>query len=254
MGKMIEKVALERGHEIVCKIDADNTADFHSEAFRNADVAIEFSVPSTALQNIRNCFEAKVPVVVGTTGWNNSLKEIEKECVSADASLLYGSNFSIGVNIFMAINRYVSSIMNLFPGYSPELSETHHIHKLDHPSGTAITIAEELTERVDRIGKWIEPCLDSITPDSLPVNFTRRGEVPGIHTISWDSDFDTITLSHSARSREGFASGAVMAAEWLPGHKGVFTVADMLAAFTGMPEIFKTTSCKKMSKQGSETK
>lgn len=239
MGKMIEGIARERGHNICCIIDVDNQRDFDSEAFRKADVAIEFSVPSTAVANIEKCFGAGVPVVSGTTGWNKDMPAVEEKCLQMGGSILTGSNFSIGVNVFMAVNRYLAGIMNAIPEYDAELCETHHIHKLDHPSGTAITLADQLVERVDRIERWAEPCAEQIKEGVMPVNFMRRGEVPGIHTITWESDFDSITLTHSARTRAGFALGAVLAAEWLPGHKGVFGVGDMLTALTGLRGIFK---------------
>lgn len=238
MGHIIERIAKERGHNVTCIIDRDNTEDFNTVAFREADVAIEFSTPATAVNNILQCVNAGVPVVCGTTGWQAEYQAVCTAVTAHNASMLFGSNFSIGVNIFMALNRYLADVMNSFPQYCAELTETHHIHKLDHPSGTAVTLADELTERVERIRQWGEPCAVKITPAEMPVNFIRRGEVPGIHTITWDSDVDTISLTHSAKSREGFALGAVMAAEWLPGHKGVFSVSDMLSDFTGL-NIFK---------------
>lgn len=239
MGKMIEKIAKSRHHNICCIIDVDNQEDFNSRAFREADVAIEFSVPSTAVENILKCIAAGVPVVCGTTGWNKDMPSVARVCEEKGGSLCTGSNFSIGVNIFMALNRYAAEIMNKFPAYDAELNETHHIHKLDHPSGTAITLADELTERVDRITQWVEPCERQVEPGMMPVNFMRRGEVLGIHTITWESEFDSITMTHSARTREGFALGAVLAAEWLPGHRGVYGVGDMLTDLTGL-NVFKS--------------
>lgn len=231
MGHMIEKIAQQRGHEVVCVIDKDNTSDFDSDAFRSADCVIEFSTPATAVENIRNSFSQGVPVVCGTTGWTDAMPEIKEICDNGNGTFLFASNFSVGVNIFMAVNRYLARIMNAYPQYKPHMVETHHIHKLDHPSGTAITLADEIISATDRIGAWMEPD-DSRMNDTdrntiLEIDHIRQGEVPGIHTIDWDSDVDTITISHSAKSREGFALGAVIAAEWLADKKGFHTIGEV---------------------------
>lgn len=231
MGHMIEKIAQQRGHEVVCVIDKDNTSDFDSDAFRSADCVIEFSTPATAVENIRNSFSQGVPVVCGTTGWTDAMPEIKEICDNGNGTFLFASNFSVGVNIFMAVNRYLARIMNAYPQYKPHMVETHHIHKLDHPSGTAITLADEIISATDRIGAWMEPD-DSRMNDAdrntiLEIDHIRQGEVPGIHTIDWDSDVDTITISHSAKSREGFALGAVIAAEWLADKKGFHTIGEV---------------------------
>lgn len=228
MGHIIEKIAKERGHEIVSVIDMDNQDDFNSEAFRSADVAIEFTVPSVAAGNVLKCFEAGVPVVCGTTAWTDRLPEMKKLCDEGKGTLLWASNFSVGVNIFMALNRYLTRMMNAFSQYSPRMVETHHIHKLDHPSGTAVTLAENLIEESSRITDWKEPEQDvEISETTLPIAHIREGEVPGIHTIEWDSAQDTISITHSAKSREGFAMGAVIAAEWLAGKEGFRTIGEM---------------------------
>lgn len=228
MGRMIERIALGRGHEITCRIDAGNQEDFDSEAFRTSDVAIEFTTPSTAERNVRRCFAAGVPVVCGSTGWNAALPAMKAECEAGGGTLLWSSNFSVGVNIFMAINRRLAAIMNGFPQYRPHIVETHHIHKLDHPSGTAVTLAEEIVEETDRISGWAEPEEGIPTAqDTLEVDHIRSGEVPGIHTIVWDSDVDSISITHSAKSREGFAMGAVLAAEWLAGRQGFHTISEV---------------------------
>lgn len=235
MGHIIEKIARERGHEIVCVIDKENTADFGSEAFRSADCAIEFSTPSTARENVLRAFDAGVPVVCGTTGWLDALPEVRRVCEEGKGTFLYASNFSVGVNIFMAVNRYLSHIMDGFPQYTPSMVETHHIHKLDHPSGTAITLAEEIIEETGRVKGWQEPESDgkSFTApgktdgEMMRLAHRREGEVPGIHTIEWDSPVDTITISHSAKSRDGFALGAVLAAEWLATRKGFHTIDEV---------------------------
>lgn len=231
MGHMIEKIAQQRGHEVVCVIDKDNTSDFDSDAFRSADCVIEFSTPATAVENIRNSFSQGVPVVCGTTGWTDAMPEIKEICDNGNGTFLFASNFSVGVNIFMAVNRYLARIMNAYPQYKPHMVETHHIHKLDHPSGTAITLADEIISATDRIGAWMEPddsCMNDTDRNTiLEIDHIRQGEVPGIHTIDWDSDVDTITISHSAKSREGFALGAVIAAEWLADKKGFHTIGEV---------------------------
>lgn len=229
MGHIIEKIALRRGHEISCVIDADNVADFDSHEFRKSDVAIEFSTPSTAVNNILSAFAAGVPVVSGTTGWYDSIPGMKELCDTGKGTLLYSSNFSIGVNIFRAVNKFVTKLMNKFPEYTPSMTEVHHIHKLDHPSGTAITLAEDIVEISSRVDKWEEPAPDKDPSDNaLEISHVRQGEVPGIHTIEWDSEVDTISYTHSAKSREGFGLGAVLAAEWLKGRRGLFTFADVI--------------------------
>lgn len=234
MGHIIERIALERGNTITCRIDNDNQEEFDSEAFKGSDVAIEFTTPGTAEENIRRCFEAGVPVVCGTTGWTASLPEMRKICDEGKGTLMWASNYSIGVNIFMAVNRYLSKIMDKFPEYTPELTEVHHIHKLDHPSGTAITLAEQIVGNTARIEGWMEPTDEApMPPYLLPVAHERRGEVPGIHTIVWRSEADEITISHSARSRDGFALGAVLAAEWLAGKKGYHEINELMDSLTG---------------------
>lgn len=239
MGHLIAEIAKSRGHKIVCTIDVDNADAFNSEEFRNADAAIEFSTPGTAVDNILRCFAAGVPVVSGTTGWLDALPELRDMCDKGKGTLLYGSNFSIGVNVFMAVNRYLAKVMNDFPDYTPAMVEIHHIHKLDHPSGTAITLAEDLVQAVGRIDAWEEP-EPGKDPDThkLPIEHVRKGEVPGTHIVTWDSPVDKITISHEAKSRQGFALGAVKAAEWVKGRKGYFTVADMLSDLTHTSGLF----------------
>ena len=239
MGRMIEKIALQRGHEIVAVIDIDNRGDFNSEAFRSADVAIEFSVPASGPDNILECFRQGVPVVSGTTGFNPRLPEFKAMCEEGKGTLLHSSNFSIGVNIFRALNRYMASIMGDFPDYRPYMSETHHIHKLDHPSGTAVTLADELIQNYPLAEGWYEPTIDKKPETWMPLSTIREGEVPGIHTIKWESDVDYISLTHSAKSRTGFAMGAVRAAEWLAGKKGFFTMSEMLSDITHTTDLFK---------------
>ena len=225
MGKMIEEIARSRGHEIVSIIDIDNQQDFESDAFASADVAIEFTNPTVAYSNYLKAWAKGVKVVSGSTGW---LKEhgddVRKACGEGGKTLFWASNFSIGVAIFSAVNRYLAKIMNQFPQYDVELEETHHVHKLDHPSGTAITLGEEIVEALDRKESWAE---DTTDPAKLRIDHIRRGEVPGIHTIRYDSDADMITISHDAHSRRGFALGAVLAAEYTKEHNGLLTISDM---------------------------
>lgn len=227
MGRMIEKIAIERGHEISCRIDKDNISDFDSAAFAGSDAAIEFSTPATAVGNMEQCFRHGVPVVCGTTGWLQKQKEVEAECEKAGGTLMHATNFSIGVNIFRRLNSCLAKMMEKFPQYTPSMTEVHHIHKLDHPSGTAITLADDIIKADSRVNAWADAENAPADTSLLPIASERRGEVPGIHTIEWDSNVDTITITHSAKSREGFALGAVMAAEWLAGRKGVCTIDDM---------------------------
>ena len=225
MGKTIEQIALQRGHQIVSIIDINNTADFESEAFRSADVAIEFTTPATALGNYMRCFAANVPVVSGTTGWLEHLDEVKAKCEQEGKTFFYASNFSVGVNIFFALNRYLAKIMNGFPAYDVRMTEVHHIHKLDAPSGTAITLAEGILENVERKERWTLETAEQ--PTDLPIHAIREGEVPGIHEIIYESEADTISIKHDAKSRAGFALGAVIAAEFTGGKKGFLGMNDL---------------------------
>jgi 4-hydroxy-tetrahydrodipicolinate reductase len=223
MGKAIERIAKERGHEIVCIIDIDNLSDFESDAFKSADVAIEFTRPDTAVENIRKCFKANVPVVVGSTGWNT--EDVMDELKAGNHTLFRSSNFSIGVNIFMAVNQYLAKLMDRFTNYNVEMTETHHIHKLDAPSGTAITLAEGILDNLSRKTQWSKEVESK--PSDLAIKSLREGEVPGIHTIRYESEVDSITITHDAKSREGFALGAVVAAEFTAGKKGFLGMSDL---------------------------
>ena len=225
MGKTIEQIALQRGHQIVSIIDINNTADFDSEAFRSADVAIEFTTPATALGNYMRCFEANVPVVSGTTGWLSHLDEVKAKCEQEGKTFFYASNFSVGVNIFFALNRYLAKIMNGFPAYDVRMTEVHHIHKLDAPSGTAITLAEGILDNVERKERWTLETAEQ--PTDLPIHAIREGEIPGIHEIIYESEADTISIKHDAKSRAGFALGAVIAAEFTAGKKGFLGMNDL---------------------------
>lgn len=227
MGKTIEQIALERGHQIVSIIDINNPDDFSSDAFKSADVAIEFTIPATAFNNYMKSFSAGVPVVSGTTGWLDRIGEVKEMCAKEGKTFFYASNFSIGVNIFFALNKHLAKIMNNFPSYDVRMTETHHIHKLDAPSGTAITLAEGLVENLDRKERWTLETAQQ--PTDLPIHAIREGEVPGIHEVFYESDVDIISIKHDAKSRAGFALGAVVAAEFTAGKKG----------FLGMSDLFK---------------
>jgi len=226
MGRIIERIALERGHEIVSIIDINNRDDFNSEAYKSADVAIEFSVPSVAVSNIRSSFAAGVPVVCGTTGWTEALPELRDEIEEGGYTLFWSSNYSLGVNIFMKVNSYLARLMNRFPEYNVEMTEVHHTQKLDAPSGTAITLAEGILEELERKTSWSKELEDS--PAHMAIKSIREGQVPGIHTIRYESEVDSITMTHDAKSREGFALGAVVAAEFTAGKKGLLGMTDLM--------------------------
>ncbi len=212
MGRMIEQIARMRGHEIVCIIDVDNMGDFDSDGFRSADVAIEFTAPQAAYGNYLKAWEQGVKVVSGSTGWlKEHADDVRRACEEDGKTLFWASNFSVGVAIFSAVNRYLAEIMNGFGDYSVSMTETHHVHKLDAPSGTAITLADEIVKRIDRV-------------DEVPIESIREGEVPGIHSVRYDSEADMITITHDAHSRKGFALGAVLAAEYTAKHSGLLTI------------------------------
>lgn len=226
MGHEIEKIAIDRGHTIVSIIDVNNTSDFDSPEFKSADVAIEFSTPDSALSNYRRSFAANVPVVAGTTGWLEHIDEVKEACEEDGKTFFYASNYSLGVNIFFAVNKYLAKIMNDYPNYDVRMEETHHIHKLDAPSGTAITLAEGVIENIERKNRWILENEENST--DLAIHCMREGEVPGIHEIIYESEADIISIKHDAKSRKGFALGAVIAAEFTSGKKGFLGMKDML--------------------------
>ena len=234
MGKIIEKIATDRKHEIVLIIDHDNQHELTAENLQKAEVAIEFSTPSTVLGNIAHCFKAGVPVVVGTTGWYEQLPVVKQECEESNGTLIYASNFSVGVNIFFHINRLLAKLMNNHPYYDVQVEEIHHMQKLDSPSGTAITIAGGILENLDSKTEWVNVLTDNsgandynLKADQLLIESHRIDSVPGTHTVIYDSEVDTIEFKHTAHNRNGFALGAVLAAEWIPGKKGFFNVNDM---------------------------
>ena len=220
MGQVIERIATERGHEIVLKKDENNTF----EGLSNADVAIDFSVPSAAVNNISNCFHANVPVVSGTTGWLEHYDEMVALCAAKNGGFISSSNFSLGVNIFFELNEYLAKIMSKFDSYSVEMEEIHHTQKLDAPSGTAISLAKGVIEN----SSYTNWTLENPEANQIHIDAKRIGNFPGTHTVTYNSAVDAIEIKHTAHNREGFALGAVIAAEWLAGKHGIFTMKDVL--------------------------
>ena len=234
MGKIIEKIATDRKHEIVLKIDFDNLHELTTENLKQADVAIEFTTPSSVISNINVCFGAGVPVVVGTTGWYDQLDEIKQQCEAGNHTLLYATNFSVGVNIFFHVNKILAKLMNNYPYYEVQVEEIHHTQKLDSPSGTAITIAEGIIENLDAKKNWANVLVadgkdsdDNVGNSALLIESYRMDSVPGTHTVIYDSEVDSIEFKHTAHNRNGFALGAVLAAEWLKNNDGFHSISDM---------------------------
>jgi len=226
MGKEIEKIALERGHEIIVTFNDPSDWNEKLDELANADVAIEFSMPHSVVSNIFKCFDANVPVVVGTTGWFEQLDHVKDVCKEHNQSLLYASNFSIGVNLFFELNKTLAKLMNEHESYAVSLEETHHTAKVDSPSGTAIKLANDVIDNLERKDVWINEKSDK--DYELEIESLRVENVPGTHVVKYDSEIDSIEITHTAKSRVGFAKGAVLAAEWLPTKKGVFTMSDLL--------------------------
>jgi len=220
MGQTIERIALERGHEIVLKKDEFNTY----EGLSNADVAIDFSIPMVAVSNISSCFHANVPVISGTTGWLEHYDEMVALCVAKNGAFISSSNFSLGVNLFFELNEYLAKMMSKFDSYQVEMEEIHHTQKLDAPSGTAISLAKGVIEN-SAYTKWT---IDNPKPKEIHIEAKRIENIPGTHTVTYNSIVDSIEIKHTAHNRDGFALGAVIAAEWIVGKKGVFTMKDVL--------------------------
>ena len=225
MGQEIEKIAIERGHTISLKIDQNNLSDFTTNTFKQADVAIEFSQPDSAISNYKQCFDNNIPVVSGTTGWLDSFDEIVSICKAQNQTFFYASNFSIGVNIFFEINKKLAQLINKTEGYDVEIEEIHHTQKLDAPSGTAIRLAEQITQELSTKENW---ALDTTNNNELNIIAKRIDNTPGTHTIKYQSEIDEITIKHKANSRKGFALGAVLAAEYIQNKKGIFKMQDLL--------------------------
>jgi 4-hydroxy-tetrahydrodipicolinate reductase len=241
MGQAIEKIALQRGNTIVYKIDVNNSDDLKNISSKDVDVAIEFTQPESAYQNVKTCLQNGIPVVCGTTGWLEHKPEIEAMCKARNGAFFYASNYSIGVNIFFKVNEFLANMMNEYPDYQIAIEEIHHTQKKDAPSGTAITLAEGIFKNIPRKTEWV---LDenniaknthsqnnlSIKPNQIPISALRITDVPGTHTIFYQSEIDTIEIKHTAHTRYGFALGATLAAEFLVGKKGVFDMNDLLFA------------------------
>lgn len=229
MGKAIEKIALDKGHHIIAKVEKDNWQEFDNLVPKNIDVVIEFSQPEAAYDNIAKCLQLGIPILSGTTGWLDRQQVIEQLCVKQNGTFFYASNFSVGVNIFFKINEMVAQIMDKFPDYRVQMEEVHHIHKKDSPSGTAITLVEGIAANNNTINGWVETNdTSTVEEGQLPIKSIREGEVPGTHTIQYSADVDTISIEHKAHSREGFAMGAVLVAEWIIDKKGVLSMKDFM--------------------------
>ena len=226
MGQAIEKAAQSRGHEIVLRYTSANRHELTAEKIREADVAIEFTGPESAYTNVMDCLSAGVSVVCGTTGWNDHLQDAREKATAHKAAFLHASNFSIGVNIFFEINKLLASLMNGKTGYSVQVEETHHIHKKDAPGGTAITLAEQIIQSLTNKSSWA--LNESSSLEILPIFAHRIDEVPGTHKVTYSSAIDDIEIIHTAHSRDGFALGAVLSAEYIAGKSGVFTMKDVL--------------------------
>lgn len=224
MGRIIEEIALQDGHHVVLRIGTENLEDFTTTNLQKADVAIEFTRPDAAAANVLKCFDAQIPVVCGTTGWNDQLEQVKEAAKQSGAGFLHASNFSIGVNIFFEINKHLAAMMNNQPDYEVTLEEIHHTQKLDKPSGTAVTLAEQILERMERKNGW---SLENTT-DGLRIDAIREEGVPGTHIVRYQSAIDDIEITHTAHNRKGFAKGALVAAQFLVGKKGIFTMSDVL--------------------------
>jgi 4-hydroxy-tetrahydrodipicolinate reductase len=226
MGREIEKIALARQHQIALVIDAYNLQELTAANVSHADVAIDFSTPDSAYSNIMVCFDAGVPVVCGTTGWLGKFEEVKRICRERNQTFFYASNFSLGMNIFFALNKYLAGLMDPMTDYDVTMKEIHHVHKLDAPSGTAITLANDLISKMRRKDRWELNHAEEAS--ALKITAVREDEVPGTHIVTYDSDVDTLEISHTAKSRKGLAFGAILAAEFVKGKKGAFSMQDLL--------------------------
>ena len=226
MGQEIHKLAEKRGHEIVLIIDNDDEWQEKGPLLKEAEVALEFTTPDSAVDNIMHCFKADIPVIVGTTGWIEDIDNIRRKCMDENKSLFISPNFSIGVNLFFDLNRYLSSLMAKWDNYEISIEETHHVHKLDAPSGTAIVLANDIIRNIERKEKWVKELQEN--PDEVGIKSYRSEDVPGTHTVRYESEMDAIVITHTAKNRKGLALGALLAAEWIKGKKGVFEMKDLL--------------------------
>lgn len=226
LGQAISEAASQKGHQITGHTNSSELSEENFQKLLNSDVAIEVSTPDSAVQNIQLCLRNQVPVVVGTTGWYEKYDECAALCKETDGAMLCATNFSIGVNIFFELNKVLADLMNSHKAYTPSMNETHHIHKVDSPSGTAISLAQDIIGRNERIHSWIEGAPEN--QDQLQINAMRSGEVPGTHEITYKSEIDSISIKHEAHNRKGFALGAVIAAEWIQDKKGIFGMNDVI--------------------------
>jgi 4-hydroxy-tetrahydrodipicolinate reductase len=226
MGKAIEDIALKRGHEIVLKIDVDNVHEFNKENLAKADVAIEFTSPQSAFDNVKRCLQAGTALVCGSTGWLESWGEIKSICESNHGAMVYSSNYSIGVNIFFEINKRLAELMAMHDDYDVSMEEIHHTQKKDAPSGTAVTLAEQVLERIGRKKTWVNHISDNL--DQLEIISERTDPAPGTHKVKYSSAIDDIEIIHTAHNRTGFATGAVLAAEFISGRKGIYSMKEVL--------------------------
>ena len=226
MGKAIEEIAISKGHEIVLKIDMQNSHEFTLEAIKQADVAIEFTGPASAFENVKKCIEFGIPVVSGSTGWLENFATVEKMCIEKKGCLIYSSNYSIGVNLFFEINKQLAKLMEPYDQYDVSMTEIHHTEKKDAPSGTAISLAEQILANMSRKNKWVNAA--SATPNDLIIHSERIDPAPGTHTVTYTSPIDTIEITHTAHTRKGFASGAILAAEFANNKIGIFNMKHVL--------------------------
>lgn len=228
MGQEIERIAILRKHEVALIIDSIEDWEKDGGRLGEADVAIEFSQPDAVLDNIYHCFEANVPVVVGTTGWYEDVEQVRKDCLDRRQTIFYSTNFSIGVNLFFELNRNLAALMSKWVDYEISIEETHHIHKQDAPSGTAIVLANDIIRNSERKEKWVKEMSEN--PEELGIQSFRTENVPGTHRVKYESEVDSIEIIHTAKNRRGFAIGALLAAEWLPGKKGIYEMKDLLSS------------------------
>lgn len=226
MGHMIEEIALQRGHQVVLKINIDNVQDFNQQNISKADVAIEFTGPDSAFENVTRCIEFGVPVVCGSTGWNDKIREAQRLCQQKNGSFLHASNFSVGVNIFFEVNKLLAKLMNSQAGYEVSMKEIHHTQKKDAPSGTAVTLAEQIIENITRKTSWVNE--GNASGDQISITSERIDPAPGTHLVKYSSEIDDIEIIHTAHNRRGFAFGAVVAAEYIWNKKGIFSMKDVL--------------------------
>jgi 4-hydroxy-tetrahydrodipicolinate reductase len=226
MGKAIEEIALSRGHQVVLKVSVDNLQDNTIEKIKQTDAAIEFTGPESAFDNIIRCLDAGVPVISGSTGWLSRLNEARGYCRQKNGAMLYASNFSVGVNIFFEVNKRLAALMAPHPDYEVQVTEIHHTEKKDSPSGTAITLAEQILQKIDRKKGWVNHISNNL--EELEILSERVDPAPGTHTIEYSSSIDTLTITHTAHNRRGFATGAVLAAEYIVGKKGIYQMSDVL--------------------------